>query len=274
MDDKLLQLDLTEIVRKRIGGWKGKMIPSVLLRALERLIRQKDLNEILRMAHPSTGSAFSKKVIEHLKITVSVKGLDNLPKDHPYIFASNHPLGGLDGIALVMVLGQKYGDRNLKVLVNDLLMNVRPLANVFLPVNKFGAQGRENTRLLNEALADGKQILMFPAGLVSRLHDNNEIKDLDWQKSFVVKALEYGREIVPVRFQAENSRRFYKMARLRKKLKVKINLEQSLLPGEVMKSSGKSFTITFKKPVNPLKLKEEGKKPTEIAAMLRDIVYS
>lgn len=272
-DDELLQLNLSEIVRNRIGGWKGKLVPSILLHSLEKLIRQEELNELLRMAHPSKGSNFSKKILDHLRITVSVKGLDNLPADEKFIFASNHPLGGLDGIALVMVLGKKYGDKNLKVLVNDLLMNVKPLANVFLPINKFGSQGRENTRLLNEAMERGDQIVMFPAGLVSRLHDDKTIKDLDWQKAFVSKALEFNRKIVPVKFEALNSMRFYKMARRRKKLKIKVNLEQALLPGEIFSSRNSSFNITFKPPVDPKKLREDGLKPVEIAAFIREKVY-
>lgn len=266
------QLNLTEIIRKRVGGRKGKIIPGFLLRRLEKLICQEELNEILRMAYPARGSEFSKRVLNYLKISLTVTGLDNLPNDKSYIFASNHPLGGLDGISLVAVLGEKYGDRNLRVMVNDLLMNVEPLKNVFLPVNKFGAQGRESSRLLNEALEEGKQIVMFPAGLVSRLQNDNTIRDLEWQKSFVSKALEFKREIVPVRFEGENSMKFYKFARLRKKLRLKINLEQALLPSEVCKSKGKTFKIIFGKPIDPQAYRETGQTPKEIANIIRQAV--
>ena len=217
--DGPLQLNLTEIVRTRVGGRKGKMIPGWLLRGLERLIRQEKLNEMLRVGYPKEGSDFSEKILEYLGIDLTVEGLDSLPEGKQYMFASNHPLGGLDGIAMVAVLGHRFGDDHIKVLVNDLLMNVAPLSGVFLPVNKFGKDGgRENTRKLNEALAAGNQILMFPAGLVSRLHPGGVIKDLEWQKTFVTKAIEYGLDIVPVRFYGENTMKFYKTARLRKKL--------------------------------------------------------
>ena len=269
----LLQLNLTEIVRGRAGK-KGKWIPSFLLRGLERVIHQDELNEMLRVAHPAQGSAFSHRILEFLDIEVSVKGLDSLPTDRPFVFASNHPLGGLDGIALVGVLGSRYGDENIRVMVNDLLMNVTPLAGVFLPINKYGSKGaRESSRLLSESMDAGRHILMFPAGLVSRLHPGGEIKDLQWKKSFVSKALEYGREIVPVKFEGYNSMKFYRTARRRKRLGVKINIEQALLPGEVCKSRGKKFSITFGSPVDPAALKAEGLSLSEIVDRIYRSVY-
>lgn len=167
------------------------------------------------------------------------------------------------------MLGRKYGDDNLSVLVNDMLMNVTPLKRVFLPVNKYGAQGRESARLIQEAYESGRQILMFPAGLVSRLHDDGVIRDLKWQKSFVVKALESGRRIVPVRFEGLNSRRFYELARLRKKLGIKVNLEQALLPSELCRSQGKRFKIKFFPPIDVAALRAAGSTPAQIADIVR-----
>ena len=274
MDKELLQLNLTEIVRKRAGK-KGKWIPRFLLRRLEKIIHQNELNAILRYAHPAEGSAFSTKVLECLDIEVDVIGISAFSPHESFVFASNHPLGGLDGIALVKVLGEYFGDENIKVMVNDLLMNVTPLAGVFLPINKFGNKGaRESSRLLNEAMTEGKQILMFPAGLVSRLHPGGVIKDLEWRKSFVAKALEFNRRIVPVKFEGQNSMKFYKKAKLRKKLGIKFNLEQVLLPGEVCKSRGKEYLIRFGAPVDPAALQSNGYSIKQIIDEVYSRVYS
>lgn len=268
MKNKPIQLNLTEIIRDRAGK-RGKWIPSFLLHGLERIIRQDELNEMLRVGFPHEGSAFASRILRHLDITVEVEGLDSLPAGEPFVFASNHPLGGLDGIALVAILGEKYGDDNVRVLVNDLLMNVEPLAGVFLPTNKFSHKGaRESSRLLNEAMERGKQIVMFPAGLVSRLHPGGVIKDLEWKKTFVSKALEFGRRIVPVSFEALNSMKFYRTARWRKKLGLKVNIEQALLPSEVCKSRGKRFRITFLPPVDPAAMAASGMKPGAIASVI------
>lgn len=269
-----LQLNLTEIIKARAGK-RGKWIPRGLLRGLERIIHQDELNEMLRIAHPAEGSEFSRRILSHLDIGVEVFGLENLPQGEPFIFASNHPLGGLDGIALVAVLGGRYGDENIRVMVNDLLMNVTPLAGVFLPINKYGSKGaRESSRLLHESMEAGRHIVMFPAGLVSRLQKGGGIKDLQWKKSFVSKALDYGRKIVPVRFEALNSMKFYRTAKFRKQTGLKINIEQALLPGEVCKSRGKHFIIRFGTPIDPAELKRQGKTQSEIVSLIYEEVYS
>ena len=268
-----LQLDLSEIIRSRAGK-NGRWIPAFILRGLERIIRQEELNEMLRVAHPLEGSEFSHKILEHLDITVTVDGLESLDASKPYVFASNHPLGGLDGIALVAVLGGKFGDDKVRVMVNDLLMNVKPLAGVFLPINKYGNKGaRESSLLLAESMEAGRNIVMFPAGLVSRLHTGGKIKDLQWKKSFVSKALEYHRQIVPVRFEGLNSMKFYRTAKWRKKFGLKINIEQALLPGEVCKSRGKRFKIHFGQPVDPEALKAEGMSQAQIVEYIYDLAY-
>ena len=195
---ELVQLNLREILRKRAGK-KFRYIPRTLIHALERLICQDDLNEILRVTYPRQGTEFAEAVYNYLNLKLDVIGLDKIPEGR-YIFASNHPLGGLDGIGLIKVLGARYGDDNLRVLVNDMLMNVIPLSNVFLAINKYGSQGRQASEAINEAYNSDKQIVVFPAGLVSRLGDDGTIADLTWQKSFIVKARQSKREIVPVFF--------------------------------------------------------------------------
>lgn len=270
---ELLQLNIVEIIKTRLGN-RAKWLPRFVLRPLERLICQSRLNELLRVAYPAEGSEFSDRILRELGISLDVTGLDSLPDDEKFIFASNHPLGGLDGIALVKILGQHYGDENIGVLVNDMLMHVAPLSKVFLPVNKYGAQGRQAARLLHDALASGRQMVMFPAGLVSRLGDDGAIADLEWQKSFVQKALESGRRIVPVRFEGLNRRRFYRLARLRKRLGIGVNLEQALLPSELCASQGASYRVTFLPPVDPSAPESDGLSPRHMAAHIRSLIYS
>ena len=274
MAEEVLQLDLKEILKKRIPADKRRWIPGFVVSWLERLIRQKELNEILRVTYPGEGSDFADRVLKHLDIRVDVEGLENLKEGERYMFASNHPLGGLDGIALIKVLGEKYGDEGIRFLVNDMLMNVTPLKGVFLPVNKFGRQGRDYAKIINEKINSDCQILQFPAGLCSRLHDNGEISDMEWQKSFVVKALDSQRDIVPVYFEGRNSKKFYKIARWRKKLGLKFNLEQVLLPSELCKSRGSHYRIVFGKPVSWNNLQNCGKNHREIAAEMRSRAYA
>ncbi|MCM1224810.1 MAG: 1-acyl-sn-glycerol-3-phosphate acyltransferase, partial [Lachnospiraceae bacterium] len=165
-----LQIDLQRIVEERMPKGKRRWIPRWLVRRVEKLVCQDELNGILQRTYPNTGHAFATAALRDLDITVEVRGMENIPETGRFIFASNHPLGGLDGIALISVLGEKYGDDKLRFPVNDMLMNVRPLRGVFIPINKFGRQGREAARKLAETYASDAQIIFFPAGLVSRLH--------------------------------------------------------------------------------------------------------
>lgn len=270
----LLQLDIEGILRKRIPSRKQKFIPGFLYGALSRLIHQDELNEMLRIGYPSQGSEFSRKVLEHLDIEVTVDGAENLPaKDRRVVFASNHPLGGLDGIALIAVLGQRYGDENIRFLVNDLLMNVEPLGTVFLPINKYGSQARAAAEAINAEYASDRQIVIFPAGLVSRLHPGGEVHDLKWQKAFVQKAIENDRDIIPVRFVALNRKRFYRLAKWRKKLGIKVNIEQATLPAELCASRGKRFRIIIGQPVSVSELRASGRSFPQLAEDLRAAIY-
>ncbi len=266
---KPMRIDLRAILKSRRAP-----IPAPVVRMLERVIRQEELNGILSRTFPAEGSKFAAAALRDLDVTLSTSGLESLSPDKRYIFASNHPLGGLDGVALVDVLGSKFGDDNIRFLVNDILLNIKPLAPVFLPINKYGTQGREAARRINDTYASDKQILIFPAGLVSRLHPDGEIRDLKWQKAFVAKALEYGRDIVPVRFIGQNSNRFYNTALWRKRLGMKLNIEQILLPSELTGARGAHYRIIFGNPIPCEKIRSYGDRPELIAEAVKRIVYS
>lgn len=269
-----LRIDLQRIVNERLSKGKRRFVPRWLVRRLERLVRQEELNGILERTYPKVGTEFAKGSLEDLNVSLKVEGMENIPSEGRFVFASNHPLGGLDGIALIAVLGAKYGDDHLRFPVNDLLLNVKPLDNVFVGINKYGSQGRETAERLNKVWSDpDKQIVIFPAGLVSRLGKKGVIADLEWQKSFVAKAVETERSIIPVRIDALNTRGFYRFARWRKRLHIGVNLEQALLPGQVCKSKGKTIRIIFGKPIDPQSLRENKAKPKEIAAQIRKLVY-
>lgn len=271
-----MNIDLHRILRERVGGWKGKLIPGCLISALERMVHQRELNEVLDSVRPAQGTEFARKTYDYFDLTLESRGEENIPDEGRFIFASNHPLGGLDGIGLIKVLGRRYGDDGLRFLVNDMLMNVEPLRPVFLPINKYGSQGRAGASAIASAYASDVQMLIFPAGLVSRLQPDGAIEDLTWQKSFVQKAVEYRRDIIPVRFEGRNRMRFYRTARWRKRLGLKVNIEQAMLPAELCASRGKKFRVTFGRPIGWQEISarlSDGETPAQIAASIRSLIY-
>ena len=265
-----LQIDLQKIVTDRAPG----RVPRCLVRLMERLIRQRELNGILARTYPARGVEFASAALRDLDISVETRGLENIPKQGRFIFASNHPLGGLDGIALISVLGTRYGDDGIRFPVNDLLMNVEPLKGIFIPINKFGSQGRSAARGLQEAFASDAQMLYFPAGLVSRLGKGRQIADLQWHKAFVAKALEHDRDIIPVYFSGRNSMLFYRLAKWRRRLGIRFNFEQILLPSELVKSRGSRYTITFGTPVRCSDMRASGKSPLLLAEQIKQSAYA
>ncbi len=240
---KGLRIDIGEVLRS-----KGvNNAPRFLVNLLKRLVHQDELNDMLARCSGLEGIEFAQKVLEILKVSYRIHGMENLPaKGGRYIFASNHPLGGLDGLILISLIGREMGD--VRFVVNDLLMFVKPLEPIFVPVSKFGRINQTNADKINTAFRSDAQMLYFPAGLCSRLI-KGEIIDLEWKKTFVSKAVEYDRDIVPVHFSGKNSMFFYRLAKLRKLLKIKFNVEMLFLVDEMFKQKGKTFDIFIRKPV-------------------------
>jgi putative hemolysin len=186
--------------------------------------------------------------VDYFGLKFEVSGLDNLPLDKPMVFVSNHPLGGLDGICLSAIIGERYKHK-IKYLVNDLLYYIENLKPIFIPINKYGMQNRETSKMIGEAFASDNQIITFPAGLCSR-KIGGQIVDLEWGKMFVQKAVEFKRDVVPVYFEAQNSNFFYRLASIRKKIGIKFNFEMLYLPDEMFRNKGKTFRIRFGKPIS------------------------
>lgn len=243
LDSKPINIDLRSVISSRLGR-RGILVPGWLVRWLEKIICQDQLNEMLSLAHPRRGADFCRSVVNHLDVKAVLRHSELLPEpsDTNVIFVCNHPLGGLDGMIIIQLLTEHFGVEP-RFVVNDLLMAVEPLSEVFLPVNKHGAQSRRATVCIDEAMADKtRPIVIFPAGLCSRIRDGR-VADLEWRKMFVQKARQFNRDIIPLYFNGENSSKFYRMARLRERLGIKFNIEMVLLPSEIFKARGKTFII-------------------------------
>ena len=166
---------------------------------------------------------------------------------------------------------EKY-DKKIKYLVNDILLNIENLESIFVPINKHGSQAKDSVKAMNDAYESDNQIITFPAGLCSR-KQNGQIKDLQWAKSFVVKAKAYKRDIIPVHFEGRNSSFFYNLSNLRMKLGIKLNIEMLYLADEMMKKKNAEFTITFGKPISWESLNNSNN-PLQWAQKIKESVYT
>jgi putative hemolysin len=265
-----MRIDVDKVLRERLPK-HYKFIPRFVVRWLERTICQDQLNAILvKMAGKDNSVDAATAALDEMGITVEASGLERLPQGR-FMFVSNHPLGGLDGLALISLLGNHY-ERHIKFIVNDLLWAVEPLRGVFLPVNKYGRQSRTAAADIETALESDNQFITFPAGLCSRMQPDGTIADLTWQKSAVIHAANYQRDVVPIFFDARNSKFFYRFAKWRKKLGIKFNIELIFLPKEMIKQSGSTLHVTIGEPIPWTSL--DAAHPKQEAARLRDIVYT
>ena len=269
MSDQPMKIDVDKVLRERLPK-HYRYIPRFAVRWLERTICQDRLNVILEKMAGKNSVDAATAALDEMGITVEATGLEQLPQGR-FMFVSNHPLGGLDGLALISLLGNRY-NHQIKFLVNDLLWAVEPLRGVFLPVNKYGRQSREAAVDIEAALKSDNQFITFPAGLCSRMQPDGTIADLTWQKAAVVQALKYQRDIVPIYFDARNSRFFYRFAKWRKKLGIKFNIELIYLPKEMIKQSGSTLHAIIGEPIPWDSI--DSSRPKQESARLRDIVYS
>lgn len=222
------------------------MLPGFVLNYIKRIIHQDELNEFLNLTKDVYAHDFVSAAMKNFQINVISEGAENIPQNGGCIVVCNHPLGGIDGIAVMSEIGKRRKD--IKALVNDILMNLENLSSLLIPINKHAKNAAENLKQIDQAYASDECIIVFPAGLVSR-RQKGKIKDLEWKKSFISKAVKYQRNIIPIHIEARNSNFFYNLASLRKKIGIKANIEMFYLVDEVYKQKGKFIKFTIGKPI-------------------------
>ncbi len=224
-----------------------KILPKFVLNYIKKIIHQEELNTAIYMNRHRHGVDFANAAIEEFGVKIKVVGEENIPKSGGVIMAANHPLGGLDGNVFIKAVADYRTD--IHFFVNDILMAFKNYAPVFVPVNKHGKNSSDYARKFEEVYAGDSCLLIFPAGLVSRRNDKGTIEDLVWKKSFISKAIQYKKNIVPVYIDGKNSKRFYNLAYYRKKLGIKANIEMFYLADEMYKQKGKTITLIFGEPI-------------------------
>lgn len=265
-------IDVDKILRSKMGE-KAERVPRFVVRWLKKILHQDELNEFLWNAREETGTPWLKHALRRLNNEVRVHGAENLPKaddTRRYTFVSNHPLGGIDGVAIGSVIGEHYND-NFRYLVNDLLMNLPGLAPLCIPINKTGRQSRDFPKMVEAGFASDHHMVLFPAGLCSR-KIKGEIHDLPWTKTFIVKSVQTQRDVVPMYFSGQNSPRFYRIANLCKRLGLKFNVAMLFLSDEMFRNEGKTFDLYIGKPI-PWQTFDSSRTPKQWAQWVQEKVY-
>lgn len=245
-----------------------RLIPRFLINYLKRIVHQDRLNAGLNKHAHQQGLEFVAAILEEFGVNVVIKGLENLSQVERSVIVSNHPLGGLDGMALMYAVGKVRPD--IAIPANDFLLHLPNLRPLFIPVNKHGSNA-ENIKYFDETFSSDKTVLYFPAGLCSR-KVKGEIIDLEWKKTFLSKAKKFDRDVIPVHISGRNSNFFYNLANLRKWLRLKANIEMLFLVDEMFKQENKDIVIIFGRPI-PVEVFDKRMNDKKWTAKIQEHVY-
>jgi putative hemolysin len=272
MQEKTYRVDIDAIFKTKNPGLY-KWIPTFILTWIKKVAHQHEINEALEEAKDLTDGDFVDYIIqEKLQAHVRILGIENIPETGGAILVSNHPLGGLDG--MVIMAEALRIRKDVKVIVNDILMHIPNFTNTFIPVNKLGKKAKDSLQKVEQAYAEGNLVIVFPAGLCSRKQEG-EIKDLDWQKSFLLRSMRYSLPVIPCFFDGHNSKRFYRLAYWRKKLGIKVNIEMLYLSDEMFLQKGQTFTLTIGQAIPSEQLMVKGKKAEwQMAQKVKEYIYA
>lgn len=185
---------------------------------LRRLMHEKEFQEFAVNYPHLQGIEFIEQALEHFNFTYSTRDSEKerIPRSGPLVIIANHPIGSLDGLALIKLVSEIRPD--VKALANEMLMAVKPLEELLFPVNVMGGStAKQNIARIQEHLKNQGTIIVFPAGEVSRVRPQG-IRDTKWNTGFVRMAKTAKAPVLPIFLEGKNSWLFYATSMIYKPL--------------------------------------------------------
>jgi 1-acyl-sn-glycerol-3-phosphate acyltransferase len=238
-------IDIEQIISKSNSKFL-RSLPKFIIRLITKLVQQDEINAVINANREKSGVPFINGILNDWNVKVNVRGEANLPPSGRFVFVANHPVGGMDALSFFSTIYRHYPD--VISPSNELFKYIPQLKPILLGINVFGKNTKETAEKINILFESNSQILLFPAGEVSR-RNKGIISDITWQKSFITKAVQHKRDIIPVYISGRNSNLFYSVASIRKALGIRLYLETALLPREMIKQKNSTFTLSIGGPV-------------------------
>lgn len=203
-------LSVDKVVNDKLPLIKGKpWLEKPTTWVLRNLLHEEDIQKFGKSFPSLEGIDFVEHTLDYFNFTYSYSSqeLDNIPVSGRLVIIANHPIGSLDGLALLKLVSEMRSD--VKIVANEWLSALEPLNSLLLPVNVFGGKpSRKDIRNIHNHLHDEGCVILFPAGEVSRLRPNG-VRDTHWQSGFLKIAKATQSDILPIRLDAHNSAWFY-----------------------------------------------------------------
>lgn len=260
-------IDLPSLAKK-VNPKLAKVIPRCMYRKLERLLHVKEINEFFAAHHDDDARTFLDAVVSHLdlQIVIEGQGIEALHalEGERVIFASNHPYGGPEAMALFSIVHQLFPDA--KLVAQSFLKFIKPIetACVF---------NKKEVKTLMEAANNRSSLIFYPAGYCSRILSNGEVFDYSWQPSFVRIARKQRMPILIIYTDGELSRKVHRWTRFRKLLRIKLSIETIFLVDEMFKLKGKTLRMVVGSAITPEIIDEAKMSDRLLADKLRQYCY-
>ncbi|MCG3691658.1 GNAT family N-acyltransferase [Aliarcobacter butzleri] len=232
-------IDIQKEIEKKFPKIKEKenVLKKSLLKIAKKIVHEDSINQFLSQNSHLKGFDFVDAVLDYFDFdyTVSSNDLQNIPSTGKVIIIANHPLGGLDALCLLKLVGQIRKD--VKILANDFLVGFEALHSLMIPLDNFkDRQSKESIKKIYEALKNEEAIIIFPAGEVSRATPKG-VKDPAWNKGFLNFAKNSNSAILPIFLNAKNSKTFYTISLINK------TFSTLLLSNEMFNKKSKNINI-------------------------------
>jgi putative hemolysin len=197
---------------------RHRRISRTLARFLGLLFYEPRFQQFARDYPHLEGFDFVDETLRYFDFTLRLRDSERarIPSSGRVVIVANHPIGSLDGLALLSLVRQVRPD--VKVVANELLSALKPLHPVLLPVNNMGGNtGRSNLKNIRAHLQQDGALIIFPAGEVSRFGATG-IRDGEWHSGFIKFARATGSPVLPIFVAGRNSLFFYSLSFLARPL--------------------------------------------------------
>ncbi len=197
---------------------KPKLVTKPTISLLKRIIYEDKINAFLENNTDAWGFDFIDRIFGFFDFsyTVSVRDRANIPATGRVVIIANHPIGSLDGLALLKLVSEVRSD--VRIMANDMLSHFKQLTSLFVSVdNMGGSSARKGYKQIIEHLENEEAIIVFPAGEVSRVRPTG-VRDTRWRPGFLHFARKAKAPLLPIRIHAKNSLLFYGASLLYKPL--------------------------------------------------------
>lgn len=262
-------LNIEQAVQQKFPRFQhtSPWIKKPTLGFLRKITHEHEVNRFLDMHQDLRGFDFIDQVLDYFNFSYSVSHRDriNIPATGRVVIVANHPLGALDGLSLLKLVGEVR--RDVKIVANDMLMNFAALESLFLPVDNLSKSTRKSSvARIVDSLNNDEAVIVFPAGEVSRIRPSG-VRDGKWNSGFLNFAKKTNAPILPIFIGARNSSLFYSASMVYKPL------SGMMLAHEMFNKNSKNITMRVGETIPYQQIEQLPLVKAEKAKLLRRHLY-